>query len=304
MATFRSDFVQLVDKDVKIHVSLSVSPAPTTVVFLHYWGGSTWTWDGVASRIAYSPGRFQTVSVDFRGWGLSTGPADAAAYSIHDLANDVVDVLTQYHRGQAISDRIVLVGLSMGAKVAQVVADTLRRTETGMRLLGAVLASPAPAASMQLPPDMQEQQLRAYDNSESASFVARNVLTESFREAKELPSFLVEDMIRGNTWARAAWPAYAMAEDVTATSLSTPAGPHHEDASPHQQVASIPVLVLAAEKDIVEPLARVRAGVVEQIPGAELQVIPGSGHLSPVDDPESVYDAIIRFIEKQSASGV
>ena len=301
MASFRSDFVQLADKDVKIHVSLSGAPAATTVVFLHYWGGSTRTWDEVASRIADSTGQFQTVSVDFRGWGLSTGPADAAAYSIHDLANDVVDVLTQYRQSQAISGRIVLVGLSMGAKVAQVVADTLRRVDTSMHLIGAVLASPAPAASMQLPPDMQEQQLHAYDSAESASFVARNVLTESFKEAKELPGFLVDDMLRGSTWARAAWPAYAMAEDVTATSLSTP---RHDKAPSHQQAASVPVLVLAAEKDIVEPLARVRTGVVERIPGAELQIIPGSGHLSPVDDPKGVYGVIVRFIEKQPARGV
>lgn len=283
MTTFRSEFIEIGQPDVRIHVSLSeTTPAPPesapTIVFLHFWGGSTHTWTDVPARVAAAG--YPTANIDFRGWGLSKGPADATAYSITQLADDVVTVLARLHHR-----RVVLIGVSMGAKVAQVAAYRLA-TNDQSSVTAVVLASPAPVTAFQLPVDMREQQLHAYDGPESASFVARNVLTQSFQganESKPLPDFFVEDMLRGNPPARAAWPAYAMGEDVTATSLSCLASPP-------------PVLVLAAEKDIVEPLERVRNGVLAHIPGAQLEVVAGSGHLSSIDAPEAVADAIVRFV--------
>ncbi|CAK7198738.1 hypothetical protein SEUCBS139899_001402 [Sporothrix eucalyptigena] len=289
MITFKSEFFETRHKDVRLHVSLSettkASDTKPTVVFLHYWGGSTRTWTQVPARVAEAG--YPTAAIDFRGWGLSTGPTDAAAYSIALLADDVQDVLAEMHPN---GGRIVLVGLSMGAKVAQVVAARLVSDASSQVIVSTVvLAGPAPVTAFQLPPDMQEQQLHAYDGPEPASFVARNVLTESFRgnNGGDLPEFIVEDMLRGNAPARAAWPAYAMGEDVSATSLGSLASPP-------------PVLVLAAEKDIVEPLDRVKTGVLANIPGAQLKVVPGSGHLSPIDAPEAVADAIVRFVSSST----
>ncbi|OAA66891.1 Acyl-CoA N-acyltransferase [Niveomyces insectorum RCEF 264] len=310
MATFRSEFVEL-SSDVCIHASISEKPlappdasstdADLTLVFLHYWGGSTRTWSRVVSAAALRSHR--TVSLDFRGWGGSTGPAAADAYGMAALAGDVEAVLAALYARGLIGARVVLVGLSMGAKVAQVVAahvlqgDRRNIEDGGVRVVGAVLVSPAPATPLRLPPDMREQQMHAYDSAASASFVARNVLTVSFRggggdddddaddAAPSLPSFLVEDMLKGNPAARSAWPAYAMAEDVSATSLEGLAEPP-------------PVLVLAAENDLVEPLERVRTGVHSRIHGAQLEVIPGSGHLSPVEAPAAIAQRIQRFVDR------
>jgi pimeloyl-ACP methyl ester carboxylesterase len=165
----------------------------------------------------------------------------------------------------------------MGAKVAQVVAASL---PTGA-VRGLILVSPAPATPLLLPPDMHEQQMHAYDNETSAEFVARNVLTQSFR-SRDLPDFVVDDMLRGSRWAKEAWPAYAMSEDV----------------SEAVGRISIPVLILAAENDVVEPLERVSANVCGRITGARMEVIHGSGHLSPLDTPQSVAQHIKDFIEK------
>ncbi|CAK7208530.1 hypothetical protein SBRCBS47491_000123 [Sporothrix bragantina] len=296
MATFHSEYFETRHANVRIHVSLSEpstipSDSTPTIVFLHYWGGSTRTWAQVAARVADAS--YRTASIDFRGWGLSTGPADAEAYSISLLADDVQDVLAKL---LPYGGPVVLVGLSMGAKVAQVVAARLATAaapDNRLSVGAVILAGPAPATAFQLPPDMREQQLHAFDSAEPAAFVAHNVLTESFRSdnSSNLPNFLVEDMLRGNTPARAAWPAYAMAEDVTATSLGSLTTPP-------------PVLVLAAEKDIVEPLDRVKSGVLASISGAKLEVIAGSGHLSPVDAPQAVAEAIVRFVGAVAGTSV
>ena len=133
----------------------------------------------------------------------------------------------------------------MGAKVAQLLITLLPSSV----VRGLVLVSPAPATPCALPSDMREQQIHAYDNAESAEFVARNVLTQSFC-SRDLADFDVDDMIRGNRWAREAWPAYAMAEDVSEAASRI----------------TVPVLVLAAEKDVVEPQERVK----DRIPGARI----------------------------------
>lgn len=237
------------------------------VIFLHFWGGSSRTWSLVNPLVAQ---KYPTVALDFRGWGESTGPDNADAYTIGNLAGDVHAVLKTLNLGT-----VVIVGLSMGAKVAQLLASSL----PAHTLCGIVLVSPAPPTSLTLPSEMRKQQLHAYDNPHSADFVARNVLTESFR-GRDLPGFVVPDMLRGSRWAREAWPAYAMEEDV-----SEAAG----------RIA-VPVLILAAENDVVEPLERVRTEVCGRIPSARMEVVPGSGHLSPLDAPESVAEYIVDFI--------
>ncbi|KAK3326095.1 Alpha/Beta hydrolase protein [Apodospora peruviana] len=256
------------------HHNTTTNSRPT-VIFLHFWGGSARTWSLVTPLIS-SKGN-PTVCLDLRGWGDSSGPSDADAYSIASLADDVEAAISSLG-----IDSFVLVGLSMGAKVTQLVAA--RNSNKGLR--GLVLVSPAPPTPLSLPPDMREQQLHAYDGAESATFVATNVLTASFRQpGRELPGFVIEDMLRGNEWAKRAWPAYAMAEDV----------------SKNVDKVMVPVLVLAAEADVVEPVERVRKEVFERYKAGgestcKLEILPGSGHLSPLDVPEAVAEHVLGFL--------
>ncbi|OIW35405.1 alpha/beta-hydrolase [Coniochaeta ligniaria NRRL 30616] len=270
--SFRTELIDI-GPNIKISALISRSPNQSqqakspTVIFLHFWGGSSRTWSLVNPLVAQ---KYPTTAFDFRGWGGSTGPNDADAYSIAALASDIDGALKALNL-----DTVVLVGLSMGAKVAQLLAGSL----PAHAVSGLVLVSPAPSTALTLPSEMRDQQIHAYDNPDSAEFVARNVLTESFR-ARDLPDFVVDDMLRGSRWAREAWPAYAMEEDV-----SEAAG----------RIA-VPVLIVASANDVVEPLVRVRTEVCGRISGARMEVVPGSGHLSPLDAPESVAEHILGFI--------
>lgn len=251
---------------------LQSKPLSPTLVFLHFWGGSSSTWSAVNAILSLT---YPTVAIDFRGWGDSTGPPEMGAYSTSHLANDVEAVIKSLEL-----DDFILIGLSMGAKIAQLIAG--RNNLPGLK--GAILVSPAPPTSTALPDDMREQQIHAYDAKNSAEFVAKNVLTAS-SPAEDVIQSLVKDMLQGNQWARAAWPSYVMAEDISDITRNI--------------AARIPVLVVGAGKDMVEPVDKVRKELCDNIPGSTLVVLDHSGHLSPIDDPSGLAECISKFTEKQ-----
>jgi 3-oxoadipate enol-lactonase len=225
----------------------------------------------VATTSRLSP-NFHCMAVDFRGWGSSTGPKDPASYSTHQLATDIETLIPKL----GIQD-FILIGHSMGGKVSQLIAG--RNLVNGLK--GVVLIAPAPPTPFELPGDMKEQQLTAYSSAGSAEFVAKNVLSTS-QLSDETVSILVEDMLKGNEYAKAAWPEYAMGEDIV------------EQASR----INVPVLVIGGGKDLVEPVERLRKEVLGRICGAELVVIEESGHLLPVEAPALVVSNIGNFVEK------
>jgi pimeloyl-ACP methyl ester carboxylesterase len=102
------------------------SPA---LVFIHYWGGSRRTWSAVIERLRH---RFRCIAVDLRGWGKSGRQADD--YSLFAQADDVKGVI----EALKVKD-FVLVGHSMGGKIAQILAG--QRPE-GLRAV--VPVAPAP----------------------------------------------------------------------------------------------------------------------------------------------------------------
>jgi len=76
------------------------------LVFLHYWGGSSRTWDDVIDQLA---DQHRSIALDHRGWGESDAPAQG--YGISDLANDAQSVISALEL-----KRYVIVGHSMVAR--------------------------------------------------------------------------------------------------------------------------------------------------------------------------------------------
>lgn len=177
-------------------------------------------------------------------------------------------------------NHVFLVGHSMGGKIAQLVAG--RGLVQGLR--GLVLIAPAPPTPLELPPNMKEQQLSAYSNAESADFVVRNVLSSSSLSEATV-AMLVEDMLKGNQFAKSAWPSYAMAENIVASANKI----------------QVPVLVIAGGLDKVEPTARLKSEVLGNIEKAEMVVVEGSGHLLPLEAPSQVAQHIESFVGKLTA---
>ena len=105
------------------------------LVFLHYYGGSSRTWDTVSGALSE---RYRTVAIDHRGWGESAKPE--SGYELATLAADAQAVISALNL-----QRYILVGHSMGGKVAQLIAS---HQPTGLE--GLVLVAPSPPSPMRL----------------------------------------------------------------------------------------------------------------------------------------------------------
>jgi len=234
-----------------------------TLVFLHYWGGSARTWDLVVDRLVDR----DVLTVDFRGWSRSS--ALPGPYTLGQLADDTLAVLADAR----VTD-YVLVGHSMGGKVAQLVAAVRPAGLRGIVLVGSGPAKPA----AQITPEYQEALSHAYDSAESVAGARDHVLT-----ATELPAPVKAQIVTGarsvTDAARTEWPLRGIAQDITE----------------HTRMISVPALVVAGEKDQVEPIDVLRDNLLPYLSRADFVVIPHTGHLIPLEAPADLVEAITAF---------
>jgi pimeloyl-ACP methyl ester carboxylesterase/ketosteroid isomerase-like protein len=246
----------------RIHVRRRGS-GELALVFLHYYGGSSRTWDKVVKAL---PDRYRIVATDHRGWGDSAAPAQG--YRIEDLANDAEGVI------EALSlTRYVLVGHSMGGKVAQLIAS---RRPKG--LAGLVLVAPSPPSPALLSDEEAATLSGAYRSRESVEFVIDHVLTARPLDAASREQ-VIEDSLKAAPQAKSAWPDIAMREDITAAVAAI----------------DVPVIVIAGEQDRVDRVATLEAELLPRIAHAAMQILPGIGHLSPLEAPADLAQRIASF---------
>jgi pimeloyl-ACP methyl ester carboxylesterase len=161
-----------------------------TLVFLHYWGGSARTWDQVIEHL----GGQDAIAYDQRGWGAAAslgGP-----YSLQQMAADVDTIATRLGL-----EHVVLVGHSMGGKVAQIVAG--RRPAY---LSGVVLVAPAPPRRPgHVTTEYQQKLAHAYDTAESAAFSLDNILAHK-PLSDDLRQQVLHDSLDSAPAARTVWP--------------------------------------------------------------------------------------------------
>ncbi len=235
----------------------------TALLFLHYWGGSAHTWSRVVGELGSET---RLIAVDHRGWGRSTSLD--GRYDIEAMADDVEDVV----RALGLK-RFVLVGHSMGGKVAQIVAG---RRAPG--LAGLVLVAPAPPTPMDVSAELRAGMLASYESREGA-LRALEVLGGA-ELAPELREQVIEDTLRGEPGAKRSWPEEGMIADLGDVRPAT----------------GLPVEVVLAEEDRIEREEVLRPALVERMPQARFTVVPGCGHLVPLAAPGAVSEACARIL--------
>ncbi|HEY4180718.1 MAG TPA: alpha/beta fold hydrolase [Kofleriaceae bacterium] len=225
----------------------------------------------------------------YRGHGRTAAPRDPARVTVEDLADDIASVLDD-----ALVDRAVLVGHSMGVQVA---LETYRRH--AQRVAGLVLVCGAPSHPLKtfngsdtlekILPTLQKWIGRApgFINSLSRRLLPTRLafeiatLTELRRELVEPQDFMpyLEGMSKIDI-------------RLFLRMLSN-AGEHSAD-DLLERIA-VPSLIIAGGRDGFTPPDRSRA-MAEAIPGATLLEIPNASHTAPIERPDLISAALLEFL--------
>ena len=241
-----------------------------TVVLAHCWTGLRTFWAEVAGRLVDEGHR--VVVYDQRGHGASTlGDTEP---SIPNLGDDLRLVLESVDARDA-----TLVGHSMGGMTIQSYAIE-HPDDFQARISGVVLvATAAQTLGRALPPDFVARFL-GDGRSEwlRRGRVGRSMVRGAIGERPQRTH--INLTLEG--FATAAGPARAGFLVAMAAMDLRPAGP---------VIGTVPTRVLVGTRDTLTPV-RVGRLLAAGIPGAELEVIPGAGHMLPLEAPDRIVDAI------------
>lgn len=133
--------------------------------------------------------------------------------------------------------------------------------------------------------EYQEGLSHAYDSDESIAQARDNILTATALSDNVKKQVLADSGSSGQK-ARMEWPLRGIAADISSAT----------------RLIDVPTLVVAGARDVAEPVDVLRNNLLPYLSGAQLLVIPRTGHLIPLEAPEELAVAIDEFI-RASGSG-
>lgn len=234
-------------------------PKATAVVLLHAFPMSGAMWEPQISALK----GFRVLIPDLRGFG---GTPLAAPWLIEHAAADVLE---------SFEGKAVFVGLSMGGYVALQIAASAPE-----RVAGLVLCD------TRAEPDANENKAK---RAAAIDFVRKNGV-EPF-----LGPFL-HDAI-SNLKAASFLHGVAAKSSPEAVMAALAALAARPDAVPGLSKITAPTAVLVGSQDKITPLPLSEA-MRSRIPGAELHIIPDSGHFSNAENPAAFNERLLSFLKR------
>ncbi|GAB5373729.1 MAG: alpha/beta hydrolase [Acuticoccus sp.] len=246
------------------------------VVLLHGVGGQRTNWHPNMPALAAN---FRIAAWDARGYGDSEDVAGPRRMA--DFRDDLLRVID--HFGAA---RTHLVGLSMGGRIAahfhaawpqRVASLVLCDTHLGF-------AHFSPEARAAFIAKRRDPLLAGKTPADIAPGLARTMMGDP--DNTEALNALVASMSRLRT------DSY----------IRTVIASVEDDQTPLLENVAVPTLVLTGERDRLTPPALAKQ-VANHIPGSELAIIEGAGHLSNIEAPNDFNRIVGTFLANISTSG-
>ncbi|NKQ54853.1 alpha/beta fold hydrolase [Amycolatopsis sp. K13G38] len=245
--------------------------ADLPLLLLHAFPVDARMWNPVREPLS---ARLRLITPDQRGLGRSPLPESEREPSLEDAARDVLALLDKLEL-----DRVVLGGCSMGGYLTMAVLRLAPERVAGLVLVDTKMTADAPEAVE----NRHKIATRATEEGVSgwlAESMLPNLLAERTRTSRPDVVHTLRDLIDNQPPSGVAWAARAMAT--------------RPDSADVLAEARIPALVVVGEEDVLTPPEAARA-MADVLPDAELAVLSGVGHMSPLEEPHALTEVILRW---------
>ena len=216
---------------------------------------------------------YRCISPDLRGFGQST--VTEGTVTMEQFADDLAALLDSL----SITEPVVLCGLSMGGYIAWQFA---RRHAA--RLRGLILCD-----------------TRAVPDSPEAAANRLKLADEVVRTGPELvanamlPKLLADRESTRRTELKDELRRVILATDPRGIAAASRGMAERADARSWLATIDCPVLVLVGEQDVISTPTEM-SEIAAALPHSTFRVIPDAGHLAPLENPQTVIEAIRTFL--------
>jgi len=238
----------------------------TPILFLHAFPLNATMWERQRAAL----GSRRTLAPDFPGFG----GRPPGAPELDRFAEAVIQEMDA-----AGIPRAVVVALSMGGYVA-----FRLHALAPERVAGLVLADTRAGG------DDEAGRTKRTDQAARVRREGVGWLGDAF-----LPALLGETTRRDRVEVVAAVRGMIDAADPEGVARALEGMRGRPDSSPRLGGIRVPVLVIVGEEDTLTPVGESRK-IAEGVPDGRLTVIPGAGHLSNLEDPDSFNEALKSFL--------
>ncbi len=270
---------------INLHYS-EIGSAPPTLLLLHGFGSSTFSWRKVTTPMG---DRARVIAFDRPGFGFSARPAVTATSNPYTPEAQVALTLGLMDRLNV--QRAVLMGSSEGAAVAVRVALAAPERVAGLLLVSPALSSGGPPAwARALFNTPQAARMGPVIMRQFAEEPGRELLRRAYADPKRLSEADIagfERPWRSPNWDRALW-------EVTKAN-----GP--SDLFSRLGDLRVPTLVVTGAADGVVP-PEISRRAADAIQGATFASLPDCGHLPQEECPNKFLSAVTPWLNKAQNS--
>jgi 3-oxoadipate enol-lactonase len=216
--------------------------------------------------------KYRVIVPDQRGFGQSP---PAGAFTMDSLADDVYALSRELR-----AERFILAGLSMGGYVSLAYVRKYTQSLRGLILLDTKAEADTPDG-------------REGRNKMIAT--VREKGSAAIGDAME-PKLLAPETIKNKPAIVKALRAMTDNNPPITIEHALAAMRDRSDLASLLPSIALPTLIAVGEGDTITPPA-VAESMQRAIPGAQLAVIKGAGHMTPIEQPEQVTQAMRRFLD-------
>lgn len=225
------------------------------LVFLHYFGGSSKTWRALIGELS---GEYNCIAIDLPGFGDSQELKNSITVS--DSSAAVLGLIKFLQL-----KRYVLVGHSMGGKIALSLAS---QKPEGMEAI--VLIAPSPATPEPFTDKERKQLQDAYGDRTALENIINNITAATLPDA--VVNSLVEDNLKASRIGWKGWTEIGSREDI----------------SGKMSDVNVPVSVISGSEDAKLSTGFLHREFVRHFPSANFYEVKDAAHMVPVEAPETV----------------